>query len=83
MPQRSRHGQIMLVLLLLLVLLSTPACTTMGSGATNPPLSSTLSAAIYCENTKPIRWSRNDTIETVEQAKAHNRVYRELCLKTP
>jgi len=80
MQQKSRHGRIMLVLLLLLVLMGTPACSTMGLGVTSPPMSATLTAAIFCENAKPIRWSRNDTIETVEQAKAHNRVYRELCL---
>jgi hypothetical protein len=35
-----------------------------------------------CRAFEPIRWSRNDTPDTVAQAKAHNAAWRALCEQT-
>ncbi|GLI25681.1 hypothetical protein XFLAVUS301_53550 [Xanthobacter flavus] len=43
--------------------------TTTGTGATK----------VYCGAAAPIRWSHQDTDETIRQAKAANAVGRELC----
>lgn len=45
------------------------------------PTSMTDTAVIdtYCRSAEPIRWSRLDTLETIAQAKAHNRVWTRLC----
>lgn len=79
MSMLARKWRMKLAALILTVLLVTPGCTTTVSGVTSPPMSATLIAEEYCSNTKPILWSKDDTVETVRQAKEHNRVYRALC----
>ena len=62
----------------LIVLALTPACMTTGSEGTRPAMT----RSIYCEIAEPIRWSREDTVDTVRQVKEHNRSYKEICLGT-
>jgi len=47
----------------------------MGFGATKPPVV----VDSYCENYKPVRWSKNDTPETAQQVRENNAVYKALC----
>lgn len=39
----------------------------------------TIQAAVFCDVTQPITYSRNDTAETRAQIVEHNAVYDELC----
>lgn len=40
---------------------------------------SAVMAPVYCQVSEPITWSTRDTVETKEQVKAHNAVYKSLC----
>lgn len=66
-----------------MLLLTIPGCTTTGSGAgTDKQWAAIIDhrgAASFCAAAEPLRWSRNDTPETVRQAKEHNAVGKELC----
>ncbi len=60
--------------LLLALGLTLGSCKTTGGGATRSAL---------CDQFQPIRWSSQDTAETVAQAKGHNAVGRALCSWKP
>lgn len=43
------------------------------------PMTAIAGTDAFCQASRPIRWSRLDTPETIAQAKAHNRVWTRLC----
>lgn len=47
-------------------------CVTTGSGVTE-------TRSALCDQFRPIRWSSQDTLETIQQAKGHNAVGVKLC----
>jgi len=72
----------------LLASLTACATTTAGSGPTDvlTSLTSPKVEAVessFCAVAKPILWSAKDTDETIRQAKAHNAVFRALCMAPP
>ena len=64
-----RHA--MRAALLLTPLLILPGCVTTTGSAGND--------AVACAAFEPIRWSANDTDETIRQAKEHNAAWRAVC----
>ena len=71
MPTVLSSGRMKLALMLTAAMPILAGCvTTTGlNGATS----------VYCASAKPMRWSDNDTDETIRQAKAHNAVGKRLC----
>ncbi len=70
MPTVPWRGRSALAVMLTVATLMLSACaTTTGSGGTD----------VFCRSTKPLRWSKADTDETIRQAKAHNAAGRALC----
>lgn len=65
-----RTKSVATVLLLALMLPLAGCVTATGGGETR---------AALCDQFRPIRWSVNDTAETVRQSKEHNSVGRALC----
>lgn len=63
------------VALWLAILLLVAACQTTASVATRPQPTVTT----FCLAFKPIRWSLHDTLETQQQARAHNAAGASLC----
>ncbi len=60
----------------LTLLLLTQGCRTTGSAATD----AAIGVATFCTTYRPVRWSKEDSIETVLQAKENNAVYKRLCM---
>lgn len=54
--------------------------TTTGSVGTRPPQPPLLTR-VACESFEPIRWSKDDTPETIVQVKGHNASWGALCQK--
>lgn len=69
MPTRSAKMALLLALGLTLT-----GCVTTAGGETK---------AALCDQFRPIRWSSQDTPETVAQSKAHNAVGKSLCRWAP
>lgn len=68
------------------MLILTGCAMTTGSGATDKaPIAATVAVKgdrkplVYCGVSKPIRWSKSDTPETIEQAKIENAKWVALC----
>ena len=67
----NRGGPTKLAAMFAVVLMSSQisACKTTGSVVTN----------VDCEIFQPVKWSKKDTLRTVEQIKEHNAVWRSIC----
>ena len=61
------------LLALMLMLLPTAACATLGSGTEVHWLDTS------CQAFKALTYSKHDTPETIAEVRAHNRVYDRLC----
>lgn len=63
----------------LAVLFVTASMLTLTSCATTTDFAGTTDASVACLSFEPIRWSPQDTDQTIIQVKEHNAVWRALC----
>lgn len=52
---------------------------TLNGCATTTGSAGTTDASVACQSFEPIRWSVQDTDQTISQVKEHNAVWRALC----
>jgi hypothetical protein len=55
----------------------TGCATTTGSDA--PMMAPTTTELRFCDGARPIFWAKRDTVETIKQVKAHNKVGVDAC----